>query len=367
MDKERLKVGVIGFGRMGRLYVEEIRRNPLWTLAYICDSDEETRKAAAMVAPEAVITDDEDDIFGDPDVNVVGLFTLADARPAQIREALKTGKHVLAEKPVADDIATEWEIVDAVERSGLMFTVNMCNRNAWYHKEMIDFIRSGEIGELAIVRVAHMTPGHMPQEGHEPEGPAFHDCGMHYVDVARWYAGGEYATYHAQGVRMWSHESPWWVQVHGAFQNGVVFDITQGSVYGHMAKDQTHNCYVDVIGSKGIARTTHDYKTATVELHGVTRTVIKTGDFKDKQIDVMIDVFGRSILAGKNLGFPTVRDSVIASDMAWKMLRDAEKNGAPCIGRPEEMDEILARRRAMTNGYGLPARRQKRSSHLPPK
>ena len=33
--------------------------------------------------------------------------------------------------------------------------------------------------------------------------------------------------------------------------NGVVFDITQGHVYGQLSKDQTHNSYIDVIERKG--------------------------------------------------------------------------------------------------------------------
>ncbi|MDR1022119.1 MAG: Gfo/Idh/MocA family oxidoreductase [Prevotellaceae bacterium] len=352
--KEKLKIGVIGFGRMGQLYGRELLKNPLWELAYICDTGIAAGKAAEVIAPHAEIIDDEDKIFANPTIDVVGLFALADSRPAQLYKALKAGKHVLAEKPIAGDIKTEWEVAEAVAKSDRMVAVNIFNRNAWYHKMMVDFIRSGEIGELAIIRIAHMTPGHMPQEGHGPEGPCFHDCGMHYVDVARWYAGSDYETYHAQGVRMWSYSDPWWVQVHGTFQNGVVFDITQGFVYGHMAQVQTHNCYVDVIGTKGIARLKYDFKTATVELHGVHDTITKTDDFNDKKIDILVDVFAKSVLAGKNLGYPTVKDSVIASSMAWKMFDDAVKNGAPCIGKPEEMDEILARRRTMKQGYGLP-------------
>ncbi|MDR3180804.1 MAG: Gfo/Idh/MocA family oxidoreductase [Prevotellaceae bacterium] len=352
--KEKLKIGVIGFGRMGQLYGKELLKNPLWEVVYICDTGVTARKVAKEIAPEALVIDDEERIFADPAIDVVGLFALADSRPAQLYKALKAGKHVLAEKPVAGDIQAEWEIADAVAKSDRMVAVNMFNRNAWYHKMMIDFIRSGEIGELAVIRIAHMTPGHMPQEGHGPEGPCFHDCGMHYVDVARWYAASDYDTYHAQGVRMWSYTDPWWMQVHGTFRNGVVFDITQGFVYGHMAQVQTHNCYVDVIGTKGVARLKYDFKTATVEMHGVHNTITKTDDFNDKKIDILVDVFAKSVLAGENLGYPTVKDSVIASDMAWKMFDDAVKNGAPCIGKPEEMDEILARRRTMKQGYGLP-------------
>ena len=51
---------------------------------------------------------------------------------------------------------------------------------------------------------------------------------------------------------MWNYKDPWWVQCHGTFQNGVVFDITQGFVYGQLSKDQTHNSYVDIIGTEGI-------------------------------------------------------------------------------------------------------------------
>ena len=64
----------------------------------------------------------------------------------------------------------------------------------------------------------------------------------------------------------------WWLQCHGTFENGVVFDITQGHVYGQLSKDQTHNSYIDVIGTKGIARMSHDFKTAVVELRGVNET-----------------------------------------------------------------------------------------------
>jgi myo-inositol 2-dehydrogenase/D-chiro-inositol 1-dehydrogenase len=234
--------------------------------------------------------------------------------------------------------------------------VNLFNRNAWYHKEIQAFIAEGEIGDIGIVRVSHMTPGHMPGEGHEYEGPCFHDCGMHYVDVARWYAKSEYKQWHAQGIRMWDYKDPWWVQVHGCFENGVVFDITQGFVYGHLAKEKTHNCYVDVIGTKGIARMRHDFKDATIELHGVNTTMRKTALFNDKKLDVLCDSMARSILAGKPVNLPTARDSAIASEVAWKMLNDAIGNGAPVRGTKREMQQILQHRRTLRNGFGLPVR-----------
>src|SRR5438270_593521 len=307
----KIRVGVIGFGRMGRGFVSVMQHDDRWEIVSICDTNAGTRELAGRTVPTAKIVANTGEVFADRSLDVVGLFTLADARPALIRQALRHKLHIIAEKPIAADSKLEWELVDEIEKSKQLVAVNLFNRNAWYHKEIQAFIAEGEIGKLGIIRVCHMTPGHMPGEGHEPEGPAFHDCGMHYVDVARWYAKSEYKSWHAQGIRMWDYKDPWWVQAHGTFENGVVFDITQGFIYGHLAKEQPHNCYVDAIGTKGVARMRHDFSEATVELYGVHEMLRKTAAFNDKKLDVMVDVFARSVLAGKNLGFPQARDSVI--------------------------------------------------------
>ncbi len=361
----RLRAGILGYGRMGRAFVAAMQESELWEVTAICDICDSARYLAGRQVPEARIYGVPDAIFEDPELDAVGLFSLADARPQQIRQALLHGKHVLAEKPLGADIATEWQLVREIEASDRLVAVNLFNRNAWYHKEIRGYIAAGEIGDLAVIRVCHMTPGHMPFEGHDPEGPPFHDCGMHYIDLARWYAQSEYKTWHAQGLRMWGHKDPWWVQTHGTFANGVVFDITQGFVYGHLAKQQPHNCYLDAIGTKGVARMHHDFSQATVELYGVHQTLQKTSLFNDKKLDVMVDVFARSILAGRNLGFPQARDSVIASEVSWAMLNDAISQVPPVRGTAEELQQILERRRTMINGFGLPVRNEDQREAIP--
>lgn len=353
---KKLRAGILGYGRMGRAFVAAMQESGFWEVASIYDISGPTRQLARQQVPTAAILDRPDTIFADPSIDAVGLFTLADARPQQIRQALACRKHVLSEKPLAADVTTEWQLVREVEASDRLVAVNLFNRNAWYHKDIQRFIAAGEIGELAVIRICHMTPGHMPLEGHDPEGPPFHDCGMHYVDVARWYAQSEYTTWHAQGIRMWAHKDPWWVQAHGTFANGVVFDITQGFIYGHLSKEQPHNCYVDAIGTKGVARMRHDFTQATIELFGIRETLHKTAPFNDKKLNVMVDVFGRSIVEGRNLGFPQARDSVIASEVSWAMLNDAISHTPPVRGTPDEMRQILEHRRHLANGFGLPVK-----------
>lgn len=350
----KIKVGLIGFGRMGRFYLNEFLKNDKFEVAYVCDVDESCRALAKALVPSAKVTADAEEIFNDPEVTTVALCAYADTRRQGIERAIATGKHIIAEKPIAQTSADEWAVVEMAEKSKVFTTVNMYLRNSWYHHAMREFINSGEIGDLAILRICHMTPGLVPGEGHEAEGPSFHDCGMHYVDIARWYAGSEYDTWHAQGVRMWSYKDPWWLQAHGTFKNGVVFDITQGFVYGQMSKNQTHNSYVDIIGTKGIVHMTHDFKTAWVDLRGVTQTLKIEKPFGGKNIDKLIDLMADSIMSGKrHEHMPLFRDSAIASQMATAMLENASQHAMPAIGTLTELEEIRERRRHMTNGYGL--------------
>lgn len=349
-----IKVGLIGFGRMGGFYLDQMRKSGAWEIAYICDTAEDSRALARSLAPEAKVVADEQQIFDDPEVQVVGLFALADSRLGQIERAFAAGKHVIAEKPIADTSDNEWRAVEAAERVPLFSTVNLYLRNSWYHRTIRDFIARGEIGDLAVVRVCHMTPGLAPGEGHEYEGPSFHDCGMHYVDIARWYAGAEFRTWHAQAVRMWSYAEPWWLQCHGTFDNGVVFDITQGHVYGQLSKDQTHNSYIDIVGTKGIARMTHDFKTAVVELRGVNETHRIERPYGGKNIDELCRRFEESLRSGvRDESLPSFRDAAIASEYAWRFLEDARSHDLPAIGTLDELEAIRERRRNMTDGYGL--------------
>jgi len=351
---KKIKVGIIGLGRMGGFYLDEFQKSSRWKVVAICECNEAEHRNIARRAPEARIVTDEDDIFSDPEIDAVVLSALADSRLRQIRKAVKSGKHIISEKPVADTPENEWAAVKAVEEAPIFATVNLYLRNSWYLKTLTECIESGELGDLAIVRICHMTPGLAPGEGHEAEGPAFHDCGMHYVDVARWLAKSEFKTCHAQAVRMWAYKDPWWLQCHGTFENGVVFDITQGHVYGQLSAKQTHNSYIDIIGTKGIAHMTHDFKTAVVDLRGVTQTERIERPYGGKNIDTLIELMANSIESGvRDNRLPTFRDSAIASEFAWKCLADSATHDLPVKGTLQELEQIHERRRNMTEGYGL--------------
>ena len=348
---------------MGRCYLRTFQQSPHYRVTHIFDPSPDCRELAARQAPEACIDTDETAALESADIDVVCLCALADVRKRQIEQAVAAGKHVITEKPIADTVERERELVALAEEAsskGLFLTVNMYLLNSWYHHEMRRIVDSGELGELAIMRICHMTPGLAPGEGHEAEGPSFHDCGMHYVGLARFLAKSEYKTWHAQALRMWSWKDPWWLQAHGTMQNGVVFDITQGFVYGQMSKDQTHNSYVELIGTQGFCHMTHDFKTAVIDLHGVNVTERIERPHGGKNIDVIVAQMAQSISSvQRHPDMPRFSDSAIASEMAWRMLDDARQHEMPAIGTLDELEAIRERRRNLKDGYGLLPRNNK--------
>ena len=346
MSGDAYTIGIIGLGKMGWNYLEALLSHDRWNVVSACDLNEEILERVRVSHPGVETTNDAEELICNRRVQAVGIFTLADARPELITRALDHGKHVMAEKPIADTIARERAILSTIEDSGKVVAVNLFNRNAWYHEAIQRFIQEGEIGELAIINVSHQTAGLMPTEGHAPEGPPFHDCGMHYIDVARWYAGSEFASWHTQGMNMWGWKDPWWVTAHGQFENGVVFTVTQGFTYGQLSETKTVRCGLDAIGTKGVVRMHHDFSTVRIEYHGVTRTEVKEGPYGGKKLDAMCSRFAEALDTGDSSRLPSARDSVIASEVSQAMLDAATRSDTPSVGNVAEMEEILARRRA---------------------
>lgn len=56
--KDKIRVGVIGFGRMGEYYVEDMTSSGRWDIRYICDSSPSARELAGYACPGAEIISD---------------------------------------------------------------------------------------------------------------------------------------------------------------------------------------------------------------------------------------------------------------------------------------------------------------------
>ncbi|WP_312879699.1 Gfo/Idh/MocA family protein [Microlunatus parietis] len=339
---------MIGLGRMGRRHFTALAASPRWQLAWACDRDPDSLAWAQQSIPGLRVGTDGLRLMREERerTDAVGVFTLADARPGLIERALDEGLHVLAEKPLGSDAAQEERLLARIESSGRLVVVNLFNRNTWYHQFMIDFVRSGQLGRLVSIEAVHLTPDLLPTEGHQPEGPPFRDCGMHYVDLVCWYAGSDFAEWDARGLRLWDWPDPWWVDVHGHFRNGTLFRIAQTFGYGQQAEQVAARSQFEVVGSHGVVRMRHDFAEVIVECHGRSSTVQRAGPYQGKRLDVLAERFADVIEGRAVVDLPSAADSVAAARTAEEMLCAARRRST-AIGTAADLDKALRYRAAL--------------------
>jgi len=85
----RIKAGIIGFGRMGEMYLKQMLKSSQWEICAICDIDPNALAIAANLAPpDTILTTDEQVLFDNPQIRVLVLSTLADSRKRHLFKAV---------------------------------------------------------------------------------------------------------------------------------------------------------------------------------------------------------------------------------------------------------------------------------------
>jgi predicted dehydrogenase len=125
------RVGVIGLGNMGARYLEALHANPNYRVSWVCDKKPDRLAWARELIHEVIAGEDADQLIENVEVDVLGVFTLADLRSHFIRAALRRRQHVIAEKPIAASIPEEEALLREIEASDRLVAVNLFNRNAW--------------------------------------------------------------------------------------------------------------------------------------------------------------------------------------------------------------------------------------------
>lgn len=338
-------MGVIGLGRMGRRHLEAVVESDQWDAVWAVDPNPEARAAAKLLVPEVARYSDAVAAMDRGDVDAVLLATSADARPRLVEAALSRGLHVLAEKPLASTVEDEVALLSRIESSSQVVGVNLFNRSTPYHRALVNLVRAGDLGDILAISVAHLTPDLLPTEGHSAEGPPFHDCGMHYVDLASWYAASPIASWHAQGLRVWDWPDPWWVDVHGAFVNGSIFRIAQTFAYGQGAARITARNEVEVTGTHGVIRLQHDFRTVTADVNTRYKSAVWRWPYAGKKLDTLLRDFAAEI-AGTKTPLPTARTAVEASVLAQEMV-DLATSNAPVVADSNSLHDMLRHKSAL--------------------
>ncbi|MCY0899838.1 MAG: Gfo/Idh/MocA family oxidoreductase [Firmicutes bacterium] len=159
MAKDRLRVALIGHRFMGKVHshayqmVNQLMQPPLEIeLGVLCGRDASDVAAHAQAWGWREWSTDWPAVVARPDIDAVDIATPSDMHPAIAIEALRHGKHVFCEKPLANSVKAAEAMVQAARQARTVAMVGFNYRRAPALQLAHQLIESGEIGRVFEVR-----------------------------------------------------------------------------------------------------------------------------------------------------------------------------------------------------------------------
>ena len=130
---DRLRIGVIGLGWFGEIHCDALIGIPNIELAALCTRTESRLAEMAAKFGVAKTYADYSDMLADPEIDAVSIVTMWDQHTEPTIAALKAGKHVFLEKPMASTVADCAKMMEAARGAkGILQIGHICRFNPRY-------------------------------------------------------------------------------------------------------------------------------------------------------------------------------------------------------------------------------------------
>ncbi|WP_125038237.1 Gfo/Idh/MocA family protein [Nocardioides sp. LS1] len=174
----RLGVAVVGAGYWGPNLVRNFRASEEWELVAVCDRDLERARRVVGGSREVLVTGDLTDVLARSDVDAVAIATPAGTHGTLALSALRAGKHVLVEKPLAHSSAAARLMVTEARAQGLVLMTDHTYCYTPAVLRMRELIEAGELGDVLFVDSVRINLGLV-----QPDVDVFWDLAPHDLSI----------------------------------------------------------------------------------------------------------------------------------------------------------------------------------------
>lgn len=263
--EKRIKAGVIGAGRIGKIHIRNIINSiPEVEIRTVADKFPENIRDWANKLNIPRVTNDYREVLDDADIDAVLICSSTDTHSQLIVEAAKAGKHIFCEKPIDYDLDRIQKALDEVGKAGVKLQIGFNRRFDHNFRQVRRLIGEGRIGDVHIVKITSRDPTPPPIDYVKVSGGLFMDMTIHDFDMARYLAGSDVSEVYAQGAVLVDPAIKEAGDIDTAiitlrFENGAlgVIDNSRKAVYGY---DQR----VEVFGSEGCISVSNDTDSTVV-------------------------------------------------------------------------------------------------------
>jgi predicted dehydrogenase len=231
------------------------------TVTGIVEPVAENRARAAQAAPNAAVFASPDELFAAQTPDIAYVATLPHLHLPVALQAFAAGCHVVCEKPLAPTVE-ECETMIAAARAADRQLVTMFeNRYLLRNRTVREWAVGGRIGRIEAIHLQHFWPGPLtePRRTNLLNASGALDCGIHYLDLARYYVnGGDWEDIYAVG--QWFDETslanPPHITITARLKGGPLVTSTESMsyriAYANRTGDRSGTVSLTLIGTDGI-------------------------------------------------------------------------------------------------------------------
>jgi myo-inositol 2-dehydrogenase/D-chiro-inositol 1-dehydrogenase len=262
---KKVKIAVIGTGRMGSVHCRNIvRLIPEADLVAVCDIRLEVAQAVADELGIQRVVKDYHDLLDDKNIEAILIATSTDTHAFIMKDVAAAGKHIFCEKPLALELDKIDEALAEVKKAGVKLQVGFNRRFDKSYQKVHEIVASGEIGRPCILHIVNRDPDFPSMEFLRVSGGMFLDLGIHDLDMVR-YQMGDVEEVYATGAVLLNDELKEFGDIDTGlillkFANGAMgtIDNSRKAVYGY---DQR----LEVFCSNGTAMMENEKETTAVK------------------------------------------------------------------------------------------------------
>jgi len=195
-----MKIALLGAGRMGQVVAEHLR-----------DDDRVADIIAFDIRPDAIAAlqqhvdvtpaTDLDAIMRDPDIPLVMITATNDAHKSLACQSIAAGKAVMCEKPIATTLADARQIVEFAEQHNAFLQIGFELRYSKMYTHVKQWIDDGLLGRVVnshcLYTISEYWGNKSWRAANGPSGGMFAEKLSHYVDLPRWWIGGDVTEVHS--------------------------------------------------------------------------------------------------------------------------------------------------------------------------
>jgi predicted dehydrogenase len=191
MDEDRgpVRIGIVGCGYQGRLLAQAIAMTGGLRVTACADPVQESACAVAALAGHSEVYASVDELLARGQVDAVVIATPHNMLCGAALAAIRAGKHVLAEKPIAVNERQAATLEEAATRASVCYMSGYSLRFFVAQRQVYELLEAGVVGEIQAI-TAGIGAGQLSGWFADPEsgGGALQYLGSHLVDEILWYA-----------------------------------------------------------------------------------------------------------------------------------------------------------------------------------